>query len=109
MRRRLRGEMRLGLAGELGRPLLYYLSNCPDSIRTLPTLQHDETDFEDLDTDGEDHIADADRYACMSRPWTQESVEPEPPPLVFPKRPDQMTINEHVERLVARRRAREEY
>jgi len=40
-----------------------------DSIRTLPVLQHDPVNAEDLDTDGEDHAADEWRYAAMSRPW----------------------------------------
>lgn len=52
-------------------PLLYVLSNCVDTIRTLPTLQHDEKDPEDLDTDHEDHAYDDIRYACMSRPLDQ--------------------------------------
>ncbi len=54
--------------------------NCRDSIRTIPTLIHDETDVEDLDTTGEDHAADDWRYAAMSRPMftdkKQEAVEP---------------------------------
>ena len=31
-------------------------------------LQYDEHKPEDLDTDGEDHVADEVRYFCMSRP-----------------------------------------
>jgi hypothetical protein len=43
---------------------------CPDAIRTLSSLQHDdvESKFEDADTDGEDHAPDEGRYGCMSRP-----------------------------------------
>jgi hypothetical protein len=55
--------------GPDGIPMLYFLETCHDSIRTLPTLQHDENDVEDLDTTQEDHAADELRYACMSRPW----------------------------------------
>ena len=47
-------------------PLLKYFSTCKDSIRTLPSLVHDEIKPEDVDTDGEDHAADVDRYFLMS-------------------------------------------
>lgn len=51
-----------------GYPMMYVFSNCKSFIRTVPTLIYDETHVEDLDTDGEDHIADEWRYFCMSRP-----------------------------------------
>jgi nitrate reductase beta subunit len=44
-------------------------NTCIDSIRTIPTLQHDLDKAEDLDTEAEDHAADEWRYAIMSRPW----------------------------------------
>lgn len=47
-------------------PLLRFFSTCYNSIRTIPSLIHDERHPEDLDTDGEDHAADADRYMLMS-------------------------------------------
>lgn len=50
--------------------LLLFHENCENTIRTLPYLQHDERDPEDLDTDAEDHAADETRYAVMSRPMT---------------------------------------
>lgn len=53
-----------------GRPMIYFFSTCYDSIRTIPALQHDKNNPEDLDTNMEDHAADECRYACMSRPWT---------------------------------------
>lgn len=43
-------------------PKIIYFDNCKDSIRTIPALIHDEKHIEDLDSDGEDHAADADRY-----------------------------------------------
>lgn len=43
-------------------PKMRYFSTCPDSIRTIPGLVHSSTRPEDLDTDGEDHAADVDRY-----------------------------------------------
>lgn len=51
-----------------GYPRFYVFNTCKDFIRTIPTLQYDEHHVEDIDTDGEDHIADEWRYMCMSRP-----------------------------------------
>lgn len=70
--RRIAGwdQMRGRMVGSEGVPMVYLFSTCVDSIRTIPTLQHDKQRMEDLDTDGEDHAADEWRYACMSRPWT---------------------------------------
>jgi len=69
MRARLKGD------GD-GRPMLYVFETCKDFIRTVPALQHDPDRPEDVDTDGEDHVADEARYGCMSRPY-------------IPKKPDE--------------------
>ena len=53
---------------ENGFPMMYIFSNCKAFIRTIPTLQYDEHKPEDLDTTGEDHVADESRYFCMDRP-----------------------------------------
>ena len=53
---------------ENGYPMMYIFSNCKAFIRTIPLLQYDEHKPEDLDSDGEDHVADEARYFCMSRP-----------------------------------------
>ena len=53
---------------ENGCPMLYVFKNCKAFIRTMPLLQYDGTNCEDVDTDGEDHVADETRYFCMSRP-----------------------------------------
>jgi hypothetical protein len=34
----------------------------------MPLLQYDDVNPEDVDTNGEDHVADEVRYFCMSRP-----------------------------------------
>ena len=77
-------QMRGRLAGIDGVPMIFCFDTCRDSIRTIPTLQHDPDKAEDLDTEAEDHAADEWRYACMSRPWTPPPTErarlPEPPP-----------------------------
>ena len=65
---------------EVGKPMLYVFSNCKHTIRTLPLLMFDETKKEDLDTSQEDHIADALRYWCMSRPIAPaRKIEPKIP------------------------------
>jgi PBSX family phage terminase large subunit len=53
---------------ENGYPMMYIFNNCKGFIRTIPTLLYDEHKVEDLDTEGEDHIADETRYFCMARP-----------------------------------------
>ncbi len=59
--------------------MIFCFSTCLDSIRTIPTLQHDKARAEDLDTDSEDHCADDWRYGAMSRPWTKTILKPEAP------------------------------
>ena len=86
-------------------PMLYFLDCCEDTIRTLPTLQHDEDDPEDLDTEAEDHAADETRYAVMSRPWVKGA--PAPTPSYLPKLPNELTITELIGRLTAKRKALE--
>lgn len=53
---------------ENGYAMGYIFSNCKAFIRTIPLLMYDEHKVEDLDTTGEDHVADETRYMCMSRP-----------------------------------------
>ena len=60
-----------------GFPRMYVFRNCKAFIRTLPLLQYDEHKPEDLDTDGEDHVADEVRYFCMARPIKPVASAPE--------------------------------
>lgn len=62
---------------EQGFPMMYVFKNCKAFIRTMPLLMYDEHKPEDLDTDGEDHVADEVRYFCMSRPIAPR-LAPEP-------------------------------
>jgi len=59
----------------LNKPKLQYFSTCVDSIRTIPSLIHDEHRPEDVDTRGEDHAADEGRYLLMG---LHERVTPRP-------------------------------
>ena len=68
---------RLGF-DETGRPMVYFFNTCKAAIRTLPLLQYDALDPEDLNTAQEDHFADSFRYFCMSRPIAP-AVKPETP------------------------------
>jgi hypothetical protein len=65
---------------ELGIPMLYFLDCCEHTIRTIPALQHDEIDSEDIDTSAEDHAYDETRYGVMSRPWQATPLAPAPLP-----------------------------
>ena len=42
--------------------------DCTYAARTIPGLVHSKSDPEDVDTTGEDHAGDADRYGFMARP-----------------------------------------
>jgi hypothetical protein len=97
--------LRQRLVGVDGRPMLYFLDACEDSIRTIPTLQHDDHDPEDVDTEAEDHAYDETRYAVMSRPWIPHKTVPAGPGL--PKLPSEMTINDLVGKLRDKRIAKE--
>jgi hypothetical protein len=65
-------QLRARLKGDSdGHPMLFLSEHCRDLIRTLPMLQPDPHNAEDVDTDMEDHAPDACRYACLSRPFLQ--------------------------------------
>jgi hypothetical protein len=96
---RLRGLQSLEEAREgiPGTPMLYFLDCCEHTIRTIPTLQHDENDPEDVDTESEDHAYDETRYGVMSRPWLAKPAAPEPLPPSQWKGSLGMTFNQIVE------------
>lgn len=60
---------------ENGYPMMYVFNTCKAFIRTIPLLIYDDIRVEDLDTDGEDHVADEWRYMCMSRPIAPRAPE----------------------------------
>ena len=59
-----------------GFPMMYVFNTCKAFIRTVPTLMYDDHRPEDLDSDGEDHVADEWRYMCMSRPIKPRTIKP---------------------------------
>ena len=50
--------------------MLYVFRSCREFVRTLPILQYSRTSPEDVDSEGEDHIADETRYLCMLVPMS---------------------------------------
>ena len=76
-------------------------STCTDLIRTLPVMQHDRDNPEDMDTDGEDHGVDDTRYACLSRPWARPTPTPKDKRTPAPA----ITLNELVRATEHRRRS----
>ncbi len=73
------GSVEEQVVHEKWEPMLYVTENCVQLIRTLPIQERDDTDWEDVDTDGEDHAVDELRYVCMSRPgggYTLSDVTP---------------------------------
>lgn len=88
-------QMRSRMIGEDGKPFIYCFSNCTNSIRTIPLLQHDETRVEDVNTDMEDHAADEWRYACMSRPYVPpKDLPPDPERALLVGPGNQATLND---------------
>ena len=65
-----------------GMPWLLISPKCKYLRRTLPTLIIDKNDPEDLNSDGEDHGADALRYGVMARP--SPSLAPKSPTIYLP-------------------------
>lgn len=46
-------------------PMMQIFENCKNTIRVMPNMIHSETDVEDMDDKGEDHIPEALRYLSM--------------------------------------------
>lgn len=49
--------------------MLLVMENCTAAIQAIPQAMADDNKPEDLLKEGEDHVVDEIRYACMSRPW----------------------------------------
>ena len=64
-----------------GRPWLYVFRSCRDFVRTLPVLQYSRLSPEDVDSEGEDHIADETRYLCMLVPMCATYAREEKVPM----------------------------
>lgn len=71
-------QMRERLVGKDDIPRLYFFATYLDAIETVQNLQHDVNDPNDC-APGDDHVADAIRYGCMSRPWVSTKPAPDMP------------------------------
>lgn len=71
---RLQGweQVKARLIGVDDVPWLKVFDTCKHLIRTMPMMEHDKTRPEDMNSDLEDHLIDALRYFCTSRPWKPE-------------------------------------
>jgi len=49
--------------------LIFIAEECPHAIRTIPALEYDEHQPEQVDTDGEDHAYDSISGFCKMKPW----------------------------------------
>lgn len=64
--------MRARLIGsDESEPMLVFFDTCEHAIRTIPLLQHDKTNIEDIDTDMEDHC-----FAAGTIVWTKNGLLP---------------------------------
>lgn len=52
-----------------GMPYYQVTTQCPNLIRTLPELIHDDIKVEDVDSSGEDHAPDDQRYMLKKLKW----------------------------------------
>jgi len=80
---------------ENGLPMMYVFETCKAFIRTVPLLVYDEHMPEDLDTAGEDHVADEVRYMCMLNPINPPKLPPPKPKPYDPLSIDWQDTNEY--------------
>lgn len=67
IRKMLKGALRPVGGGPREEPGLFIFSHCLQTIETIPGLSRDDKDLDDVDTDAEDHIADAMRYRVRKK------------------------------------------
>lgn len=60
-----RGMLQASTIRPMEDPGFFVFSTCPHTIRTLPNLESDDVNGEDVSTDGEDHIYDVIRYRVL--------------------------------------------
>lgn len=67
-------QVRKRLKGDGEAPMIFFMDCCTHLLRTLPMIPADPVILDDIDTDSEDHAADALRYGCMARTWIPAEV-----------------------------------
>jgi len=58
--------------------MLKVFSTCHYTRMLVPAMVYDKNNPEDVDTEGPDHLYDALRYACMTRPYSPAIEVPKP-------------------------------
>lgn len=61
----MRGRLEASTRRPMEQPGIFVFSNCFHTIRTVPNLENDPKNLEDIDTHGEDHIWDVIRYRLL--------------------------------------------
>jgi len=77
-----------------GKPWMQVFETCTELIRTMPEQIYDETNVEDLNTDGEDDCADSLRYFCVMRPRRSEMKEADPVVAALPPKDKERVLRE---------------
>lgn len=78
-----------GDATGIKEPRLKFFKTCVNAIRTIPSLVHDKNNVEDLDSKGEDHVADACSY-FLQKLHEQKTERQETKPKTYLERMQQM-------------------
>lgn len=61
----MKGRLSAGTRRPMESPGIFIFRSCVHTIRTIPNLQNDDKNIEDIDTSGEDHIWDVIRYKLL--------------------------------------------
>lgn len=72
-----RTRLKASMERPMERPGFYVFNTCRHLIRTVPNLQNDEKNSEDIDSQGEDHIWDVIRYRCLKSAKTMTTIPTE--------------------------------
>lgn len=69
---KMREMLKAAKEGDREKPGLYVFNRCRQFLRTVPTLPRDEKKPDDVDTDAEDHAADAVRYRITAERHSEQ-------------------------------------
>lgn len=61
----LRGRLEAGTKRPMEKPAYFVFNTCFHTIRTIPNLENDDKNPEDINSNGEDHIYDVIRYRVL--------------------------------------------
>jgi Terminase-like family. len=70
-----RTRLKAAMARPMENPGFFVFDTCPQVIRTVPNLQNDDKNLEDIDSSGEDHFWDVIRYRILRAAKTITTAE----------------------------------